>query len=417
MRVRSCQGVNLSHISPHVAFFSGESVSLNLSKRVESALEAQTLAISNTAKKMKAAGIDVVSLSVGEPDFDTPQCAKDAAVKALAENFTHYTDSNGIVELRETIAKKFREENGIKQALASNVIVSGGAKQCIYNTLMALCNEGDEVIILAPYWVSYPAIAIMCGAKPVIVSGDYEHAYKVTPEDLKNAITANTKCVILNSPSNPTGMMYTEEEIRAFGEVIAEHDCYLLSDEIYEKLTYGDIKHFSPAAIPELASRVITINGVSKAYAMTGWRIGYLHAPDHVFREISKVQGQSTSHPSSIAQRAALAALQDGAGDVISMHAAFAKRKSLVCDLLSGIPGLKFHIPDGAFYVFISFDEIEDDVDFCAFLLEEFHVALVPGDAFGCKGALRISFAASEETLRKGIDRLAKGLQAYGLQS
>lgn len=389
-------------------------MSLDLSIRVESALEAQTLAISNTAKQMKAAGIDVVSLSVGEPDFDTPQCAKDAAIQALTENFTHYTDSNGIAELRETIAKKFREENGIVQAVASNVIVSGGAKQCIYNTLMALCNEGDEVIILAPYWVSYPAMVVMCGAKPIIVSGKVEHAYKVTVEDLKQAITPKTKCVIFNSPSNPTGMMYTEQEIRAFGEVINQHDCYVLSDEIYEKLTYGEISHFSPAAIPELASKVITVNGVSKAYAMTGWRIGYLHAPDHVFREISKVQGQSTSHPSSIAQKAALGALQYGSHDVRTMHAAFAARKTLVCELLSQIPGLRFHIPDGAFYVFISFDHAIDDVDFCAYLLEVFHVALVPGDAFGCKGALRISFAASEETLRKGIDRLAKGLQAYG---
>ncbi|MFM7543277.1 MAG: pyridoxal phosphate-dependent aminotransferase [Ignavibacteria bacterium] len=389
-------------------------MSLDLSKRVESALEAQTLAISNTAKKMKAAGIDVVSLSVGEPDFDTPLCAKEAAIRAINENFTHYTDSNGIAELRENIAKKFREENGIQHAIASNVIVSGGAKQCIYNTLMALCNEGDEVIILAPYWVSYPAMAVMCGARPIILSGDYEHAYKVRPEDLRKAITPKTKCVILNSPSNPTGMMYTEEEIRAFGVVIAEHDCYLLSDEIYEKLTYGEIKHFSPGAISELSSKVITVNGVSKAYAMTGWRIGYLHAPDHVFREISKVQGQSTSHPSSIAQKAALAALQFGSEDVIAMHAAFSARKSLVCSLLSEIPGLKFHIPDGAFYVFISFDDIQDDVDFCAYLLEEFHVALVPGDAFGCQGALRISFAASEETLRTGIDRLARGLIAYG---
>jgi len=412
-----CKVLIYSTISPHVVYSFRCSVSLDLSIRVESALEAQTLAISNTAKKMKAAGIDVVSLSVGEPDFDTPKCAKDAAIQALAENFTHYTDSNGIVELRETIAKKFRDENGIKQANAGNVIVSGGAKQCIFNALTALCNEGDEVIILAPYWVSYPAMAVMCGAKPVIVSGKYEHAYKVTPEDLRQAITPQTKCVILNSPSNPTGMMYSEKEIRAFGTVIAEHDCYLLSDEIYEKLTYGDIAHFSPASIQELSSKVITVNGVSKAYAMTGWRIGYLHAPDNVFKEISKVQGQSTSHPSSIAQRAALAALQSGAEDVRNMHLAFSKRKDMICAMLSEIPGLNFHVPDGAFYVFISFDDIQNDVDFCAYLLEEFHVALVPGDAFGCKGALRISFAASEETLKKGIDRLARGLEAYGNKS
>jgi aspartate aminotransferase len=392
----------------------GESVSLDVSIRVESALEAQTLAISNTAKRMKAEGIDVVSLSVGEPDFDTPQCAKDAAIRALNDNFTHYTDSNGIAELREEIAKKFREENGISHAKASNVIVSGGAKQCIYNTLMALCNEADEVIILAPYWVSYPAMVVMCGAKPIIISGDYNNQYKVTPNQLKSAITPKTKCVILNSPSNPTGMMYTENEIREFAEIIAESNCYLLSDEIYEKLTYSDIKHFSPASIPELSSKVITVNGMSKAYAMTGWRIGYMHAPDHVFKEVSKVQGQSTSHPNSIAQKASLAALKEGNADIERMRISFAQRKELTCAMLSEIPGLKFHNPDGAFYVFISFDEITDDVDFCSYLLEHHHLALVPGDAFGCPGALRISFAASEETLKKGIERLALGLKAYG---
>jgi aspartate aminotransferase len=389
-------------------------VSLDVSIRVESALEAQTLAISNTAKKMKAEGIDVVSLSVGEPDFDTPKCAKDAAIIALNENFTHYTDSNGIAELREEIAKKFRDENGIAHAKASNVIVSGGAKQCIYNTLMALCNDGDEIIILAPYWVSYPAMAVMCGAKPIVISGDFDNHYKVKPEQLKNAITSKTKCVILNSPSNPTGMMYTEQEIREFASIIAESNCYLLSDEIYEKLTYSDIKHFSPASIPALSSKVITVNGMSKAYAMTGWRIGYMHAPDHVYKEVSKVQGQSTSHPNSIAQKASLAALQMGNEDIERMRIAFARRKELTCELLAAIPGLKFHNPDGAFYVFISFDDIKDDIDFCSYLLEHHHVALVPGDAFGCPGALRISFAASEETLKKGIERLANGLKAYG---
>jgi aspartate aminotransferase len=294
------------------------------------------------------------------------------------------------------------------------VIVSGGAKQCIYNTLMALCNEGDEVIILAPYWVSYPAMVVMCGAKPIVISGDYDNQYKVTPNQLKSAITPKTKCVILNSPSNPTGMMYTENEIREFAEIIAETDCYLLSDEIYEKLTYSDIKHFSPASIPELSSKVITVNGMSKAYAMTGWRIGYMHAPDQVFKEVSKVQGQSTSHPNSIAQKASLGALQEGNADIERMRISFAQRKELTCAMLSEIPGLRFHNPDGAFYVFISFDEITDDVDFCSYLLEHHHLALVPGDAFGCPGALRISFAASEETLKKGIERLALGLKAYG---
>ena len=398
-------------------YYSGESVSLDLSFRVESALEAQTLAISNVAKKMRAEGKDIASLSVGEPDFDTPLCAKIAAIQAVNENFTHYTDSNGIAELREEIAKKFRDENGIVSATSSNVIVSGGAKQCIFNTLMALCNEGDEVVILAPYWVSYPAMAILCGAKPVIVEGTFDNAFKVMPEQLRQAITPKTKCVIINSPSNPTGMMYSETEIRAFADIIAKHDCYLLSDEIYEKLTYGDIRHFSPGAISAISSKVITVNGMSKAYAMTGWRIGYLHAPDRIFKEISKVQGQSTSHPSSIAQKASLAALKEGSDDVKKMQEAFAIRKSLTCELLSHIPGIHFHVPDGAFYVFINFEDIKDDVSLCSYLLKHHHVALVPGDAFGCAGALRISFAASEETLRKGIQRLAEGLSAFGSQA
>lgn len=389
-------------------------MSIDLSSRVLSAQEAQTLAISNKAKRMKSEGLDIVSLSVGEPDFDTPSCAKQAAIDALNNNFTHYTDSNGILELREAVASKFRNENGIASAKASNILISGGAKQCIYNVLMALCNEGDEVLILAPYWVSYPAMAMMCGAKPVILNGEYDHNFKVKPEQLKAALNPNTKCVIVNSPSNPTGMMYTEQEIRDLVSVISDFDCYILSDEIYEKLTYGDIQHFSPGAIEEMSHRIITVNGVSKAYAMTGWRIGYMHAPDIVYKEASKVQGQSTSHPSSIAQKAALGALLHGDADVERMRLAFLKRKELVCSMLAEIPGIRFHIPDGAFYVFIELDQIDDDAAFCSYLLDEHLLAVVPGDAFGHKGALRISFATSEDILKIALKRLALGIESYG---
>ena len=393
-------------------------LSSHLSYRVLAAQEAQTLAISNKAKKLKKQGLDIVSLSVGEPDFDTPECAKQAALHAISQNFTHYTESDGIIELREAVANKFINDNDIKSVSQSTILISGGAKQCIYNVLNAICNEGDEVLIFAPYWVSYPAMVALTGATPIIIQASFEQVYKVTPLQLQAHLTINTKCVILNSPSNPTGIMYTEQEIRDLAAVLQDHDCFIISDEIYEKISFGDIKHFSPGAIESIAHRVITVNGVSKAYAMTGWRIGYMNAPEHVFKEASKVQGQSTSHPCSIAQKAALGALIGGDHDVENMRKAFSFRKQLVCDLLSTIPGIRFHIPDGAFYVFIELGSIladtgiEDDALFCSYLLDRFLLALVPGSAFGNPNSIRISFAASEQTLQKGILRLAEGISS-----
>ena len=393
-------------------------MSSHLSYRVLAAQEAQTLAISNKAKKLKKQGLDIVSLSVGEPDFDTPECAKQAALHAIAQNFTHYTESDGIIELREAVANKFINDNDIKSVSQSTILISGGAKQCIYNVLNAICNEGDEVLIFAPYWVSYPAMVALTGATPIIIQASFEQVYKVTPLQLQAHLTINTKCVILNSPSNPTGIMYTEQEIRDLAAVLQDHDCYIISDEIYEKISFGEIKHFSPGAIESIAHRVITVNGVSKAYAMTGWRIGYMNAPEHVFKEASKVQGQSTSHPCSIAQKAALGALIGGDHDVENMRKAFSLRKQLVCDLLSTIPGIRFHIPDGAFYVFIELGSIladagiNDDAMFCSYLLDRFLLALVPGSAFGNPNSIRISFAASEQTLQKGILRLAEGISS-----
>jgi aspartate aminotransferase len=382
---------------------------------VLAAAEAQTLAISNKAKQMKKQGMDIISLSVGEPDFNTPQCAMQAAMQAMEHNYTHYTESNGIPELRRAVAQKFHTVNGIQDATPDTVLISGGAKQSIYNALMAICNEGDEVIIPAPYWVSYPAMVIMAGAKPVILHTDYQSSYKITPEQLEKALTPNTKCIILNSPSNPTGMMYSKQEMEDLAAIIAKHSCYVLSDEIYEMLSYGQIAHFSPGSLDILRGRVITVNGVSKAYAMTGWRIGFLHAPAPVLAEAAKVQGQSTSHPSSIAQYAALGALQHGEPDAQAMRKQFAARRDMICGLLSAIPGIRFHVPDGAFYVFIELnsmlsDVMPDDVAFCDYLLNRHMLALVPGDAFGMQGAIRISFAASEETLRRGVERLANAI-------
>ena len=345
-------------------------MSSHLSYRVLAAQEAQTLAISNKAKKLKKQGLDIVSLSVGEPDFDTPECAKQAALHAIAQNFTHYTESDGIVELREAVANKFINDNDIKSVSQSTILISGGAKQCIYNVLNAICNEGDEVLIFAPYWVSYPAMVALTGATPIIIQASFEQVYKVTPLQLQAHLTINTKCVILNSPSNPTGIMYTEQEIRDLAAVLQDHDCYIISDEIYEKISFGEIKHFSPGAIE------------------------------------------------SIAHRVALGALIGGDHDVENMRKAFSLRKQLVCDLLSTIPGIRFHIPDGAFYVFIELGSIladagiNDDAMFCSYLLDRFLLALVPGSAFGNPNSIRISFAASEQTLQKGILRLAEGISS-----
>ncbi|MFN9303777.1 MAG: pyridoxal phosphate-dependent aminotransferase [Candidatus Kapaibacterium sp.] len=387
-------------------------MSHTLAKHILAAEESQTLAIANRAKAMKSQGIDVVSLSTGEPDFPTPDCAKQAAYDAIAHNFTHYTDSNGIKELRDAVAEKFRTENGISLANADNILITTGAKQALVNTLAAICNEGDEVIIFSPFWVSYPAMVTMTGATPIIIKTLAEHDFKPTPEQLRDALTPQTKCVIFNSPNNPTGMMLTREEMGQLLAVLENHDCYILSDEIYEKLTLGRIDHCSPGSFPSVAARVCTVNGVSKAFAMTGWRIGFLHAPPEVWKQASKVQGQVTSHPSSIAQKAALGAMLGAQHDVQTMREVFCKRKELICRLMSAIPAIAFAEPQGAFYVWADISriltkEIPSSAAFCEKLLADYHLALVPGEAFGEQGYIRLSFAASDEVITKAIERLA----------
>lgn len=387
-------------------------MSHTLAKHILAAEESQTLAIANRAKTMKSQGIDVVSLSTGEPDFPTPDCAKQAANDAIIHNFTHYTDSNGIKELREAVAEKFRNENQILSASADTVLITSGAKQALVNTLTAICNEGDEVIIFAPYWVSYPAMVTMTGAKPIIIQTLPEHQFKPTPDQLRAALTPQTKCVIINSPNNPTGMMLTRDEMANLMAVLENHDCYILSDEIYEKLTLGAIEHCSPGSFPSIASRVCTVNGVSKAFAMTGWRIGFLHAPPEVWKQASKVQGQVTSHPSSIAQKAALGAMLGAHNDVQIMKQVFCQRKELICRLMSAIPSVSFAEPQGAFYVWADISQllnttIPTSAAFSETLLAEYHVALVPGEAFGAPGYIRLSFAASDEVITKAIERLA----------
>jgi aspartate aminotransferase len=394
----------------------------SLSARVLSANESATLAITAKFKAMKAQGIDVVGLSAGEPDFPTPAVVKEAAIAAINANFTYYTDSNGIPELRTALAEKFQRENGITEARPETVLVSTGGKQSIFNIFLAMCNDGDEIVLQAPFWVSYPAMIQIAGAKPVIIDTTVETSYKITPAQLRAALTPKTKCVVLNSPSNPTGVMYTPDEIRALAEVLRSHSCYILSDELYEKVSYGT-PHASIGALtgemPELANRIITVNGMSKAYSMTGWRVGYLTGPADLVKQAAKVQGQSTSNVNSIAQKAALAALLHTASDVETMRREFQRRRDMVCELLAAIPGVKAPKPDGAFYIFIDMNEalkksvlptVKTAAEFCAFALDKHLLAGVPGEAFGADGCVRFSYAASDETLKKGFQRFAAAI-------
>lgn len=392
----------------------------SLSRRIIAATESQTLAIAARAKKLKQRGEDVVSLATGEPDFPTPSCAKHAAIEAIESDFSHYTDSNGIPELREAVADKFRRENGIIGADASTVLISCGAKHSIMNALSALCNPGDEVIVVAPYWVSYPAMITIAGATPVILETTPESQFKVRPDQIRDALTSNTKCIILNSPSNPTGMMITREEWEGIVEVLESHDCFIISDEIYEKIHYNRVPHISPGSFASIAHRVITVNGCSKAYAMTGWRVGFMNAPAAVFAQAAKVQSQDTSNPTSIAQRAALAALLHADKDVETMRSEFGRRRELVCGLVDAIGGIRVLQPDGAFYLWIDLrnvlnEQVPTSHAFAERLLERYFCATVPGEAFGAPGFLRISFAAADDDIRRGVARLrecVEGLHA-----
>lgn len=387
---------------------------LTLSKRVLSAKESQTLAISAKAKAMKKEGKDIISLSTGEPDFGTPDCVKNAAIEAINANFSHYTESNGIPELKQAVAEKFINDNNVS-ADAANVLVSTGAKHSIFNVLSAICNDGDEVIIIAPYWVSYPAMTVLVGAVPVVINTSIENNFKATAEELSKAITDKTKAIIINSPSNPTGAMYSEQELREIAKVVEKSNAIIISDEIYEKINFGVVKHFSIGSIPEIADRVVTINGVSKAYAMTGWRIGYICGPAEIIKQAAKVQSQSTSNANSIAQKATLRALKSAAPDVENMRQEFVRRRELICSMLEKIDGIKFSKPDGAFYVFVNIkailnDKVKTCAEFCEFLLDKHYLALVPGEAFGAEGHVRFSFAACDNDIINGVERFKNAI-------
>jgi aspartate aminotransferase len=365
-----------------------------------------TLSIDSKAKAMKAEGIDVCSFGAGEPDFDTPEHIKAAAMASLDGGFTKYTPSSGIPELRQAISDKFRIDNKIDYK-PSQIIVSNGAKHSCYNAILATCEPGDEVIIPAPFWLSYPEMVRLAGAEPVIVSTKEENNWKMTAEEFEGAMTPRTKMVILNSPGNPTGAVYTREEIEALVEIAANEGILILSDEIYEKLTYDGAEHVSTASLSKTAyDLTITINGFSKAYAMTGWRLGYLAAPEPIARAIDAIQSHSTSNPCSFAQKGALAALKGDQAPVEDMRAEFDLRRQYMVQRLQSIPRVSVVPPKGAFYVLANISKLGlNSTNFAERLLSKHHVAVVPGIAFGDDRTVRFSYATGLDTINKGLDR------------
>lgn len=387
----------------------------SLSKKVAQAEASQTLALTALAKKLKAEGIDVISLTAGEPDFPTPRHIKDAAIKAIEENFTKYTINAGIPELRTAIAHKLQRDNNI-EVEPSQILISNGAKHSIYNALQAICNRGDEVIIPAPYWVSYPEMVKLVDAIPVIIKTTEKTDFKMSPLQLKKAITKKTKALILCSPSNPTGSVYSQEELHAIGEVVKHTGIYVIADEIYEKVIYDGMKHFSLGSIPEIKNQIITINGVSKAYAMTGWRIGFLAAAQEVVEAAEKVQSQVTSAPNSIAQKAAYAAFTGSDDEVRKMTDEFKRRRDYLYSEMITIPGITSTKPSGAFYLFPNVSDffgtsyngrkIKNCDDVAHFLISEAKVVTVPGSGFGAKNNIRLSYACSMQELEKAVTRM-----------
>jgi len=381
----------------------------HISHRAASLSPSLTLAIDSKAKAMKAAGEDVVGFGAGEPDFDTPQHIKDAAIKALNDGFTKYTPSSGIPELRQAIADKFQRENGLAYK-PSQIIVSNGGKHSCYNVILATCQEGDEVIIPSPYWLSYPEMVKLAGAKPVILATTDKTEFKVTPGQLRAAITPNTRLFILNSPSNPTGSVYTPEEIKALGDLCVEKGVLVMSDEIYEHLTYDGAVVKSVASFgPRHFEHTIIVHGFAKAWSMTGWRLGFLAAPEPIAKAIDAVQSHSTSNPTSFAQKGGVAALTGPQDHLPKWLAEYARRRTYAWQKLNSIPGISCVNSKGAFYLFpnISGTGLKS-ADFCARLLEQQKVAAVPGIAFGADEYLRISYATSLANIEKGLDRLEK---------
>lgn len=390
-----------------------------LSERLNRLATSATLAMSQKSGEMKAQGIDVINLSVGEPDFNTPEEIKKAAKQAIDDNWSRYSPVPGYPSLRKAIVAKLKNENGLSYT-PSEILVSNGAKQCVCNAVMALVDDGEEVIIPAPYWVSYPQMVKLAGGTPVILSAGFEQNFKITPEQLESAITAKTRMLILCSPSNPTGSVYSAAELEALAAVVKRHEgLYVLADEIYEHINYVG-KHASIAQFEGMKERCIIVNGVSKAYAMTGWRIGFLAAPEWIVKGCNKLQGQYTSGPSSVSQKAAEAAYTLPQDCVEEMRQAFERRRDLITELAAAIPGLEVNKPEGAFYLFpkcssffgksVGATTITTSTDLAMYLLEEAHVATVAGDAFGDPDCFRMSYATSDDNIREALRRIGEAL-------
>ena len=390
-----------------------------LSDRLQRLAPSATLAMSQKSSEMKAQGIDVINLSVGEPDFNTPDHIKAAAKKAIDDNYSRYSPVPGYPDLRKAIVDKLKNENGLEYGM-NEILVSNGAKQSVCNTVMALVNDGDEVIIPAPYWVSYPQMVKLASGVPVIVNAGFEQNFKMTPEQLEAAITPKTRLLILCSPSNPTGSVYSKAELEGLAEVIKKHeDMFVLADEIYEHIIYTG-RHESIAQFDGMKERTIVVNGVSKAYAMTGWRIGFIAAPEWIVKGCNKLQGQYTSGPCSVSQKAAEAAYTSSQACVEEMRQAFHRRRDLIVKLTSEIPGLEVNVPEGAFYVFPKCSSffgksdgettISSSTDFALYLLEKGHVATVGGDAFGDPDCFRMSYATSEDNIVEAMKRIKEAL-------
>lgn len=392
-----------------------------ISKRLQSIKPSPTLAIDAKAKALKAKGVDIISFGTGEPDFDTPQNIKDAAIKAINSGFTKYCPVPGTPDLKDAIIKKFKEDNNLEYT-REQVMASCGGKHSLFNLFQTIFDEGDEVIIPAPYWVSYPDMAVLAGAVPVFITTSDKNHFKVKPTEIEKVITKKTKAFILNSPSNPTGNTYTKEELEEIADICIKHNLLIISDEIYEKLTYDNFKFFSIAQVSqEVKEHTIVVNGVSKTFAMTGWRIGYAAGPKEIIAAMTKMQSQSTSCPSSISLKAATEALNGDKACLETMRKEFEKRRNYIVDRLNKIDGITCLKPEGAFYVFPNISNllkktyngklINTDIELADYLLDEAKIAVVPGSAFGAKGFIRFSYATSMENIVEGLNRLEAALK------
>ena len=390
-----------------------------LSKKIRSLPVSATLEMAEKARELKNKGIDIIGLSLGEPDFNTPNFIKDASIQAIKDNYNSYTPVDGYEELKQAVCEKFKRDNEINYD-PNQIVISTGAKQSIANTIQVLVNEGEDVLLVAPYWVSYSAIVTLAGGNPIEIRSDISTDFKISPSKLEKSITKKTKLLIINSPNNPSGSVYSEDELIELSKILEKYpNIFILSDEIYEHINYG-IPHFSFARIPSMYNRTITVNGLAKAFAMTGWRIGYLGAPSWIAKACTKMQGQITSGTNCIAQRATISALKAPVSKIQYMVEEFSERRKLIISLLNDIKGIKINKPMGAFYVFpdvsyffgrtIKNIKINNASDFAIFLLEKAHVATVTGDAFGSPNNIRISYAASREVIVNAIERIKKVL-------